>query len=88
MVAEALSSKVKYNLRTVRSRIGTNWKDECDEAEARGEPKPRNPLQHEKERTTIDHYYERKPESDVELESFSEDDEPEPDTQPATQQTT
>ena len=83
MVKDALASQVKYNLRTVRSRIATDWHADCEQAEAEGKEPPKNPLQHEKKRMTVTRYVEPRPESS--LGDFSSSEVEEPETLPATQ---
>ena len=56
VVKHHLSSGLKYNLRTVRARFGTEWAFAKEQAAKEGKEAPPNPLQHASERTTYRSY--------------------------------
>ena len=72
--ADHFKSGLKYNLRTVRARFGTEWAAAKEQAVREGKEAPPNPLQHKSEKTTYRSYVK------VEDSDFEDDEEDEPET--------
>ena len=63
------SKNQKYTMRSIRCYRATEWVKECAECKVLNWPEPPNPLQHEKDSTTVKKYYAQRG-ADCRLEAF------------------